>query len=498
VRGISLRHISKRFGGVPALEDVSLEVAPGERLALVGENGAGKTSLMNVLYGLYQPDAGEVCFDGVPTRVRTPADALARGVGMVHQHFTLVPTLTVAENVVLGHEPTRGGRLDLGRAQEGVRATCQRLGFSLDVEAPVRSLSVGSQQKVEIVKALHRGVTTLILDEPTAVLTPQEAEELFAVTRRLADEGLAVILISHKLKDVLRFATRIAVMRRGRKVGEATPDVTEEALAAMVMGEATSLATSAPRHEALATGAPRLAVKQLECEGLRGVTLEAHAGEVLGIAGVDGNGQRELAEVLTGLRPWRAGELLVDGAAPRRWSPAEARAAGVAHVPEDRLHRALVAELTVEENAALGRHRAPPFARGPLIDFAARRAHTEALLEAHDVRPRAADLRAGALSGGNQQKLVVARELDAAPKVLVAVQPTRGLDLVAVAAVRARLLAQRNAGCAVVLVSLDLDEVLELSDRVVVLHAGRVTGEFTRGAFDERVIGRRMLGVLDA
>ncbi len=567
MKGIELRHITKRFAGVPALDDVSLALGAGERLALIGENGAGKSSLMNVLYGLYQPDAGEVCFDGVPVRVRTPADALARGVGMVHQHFTLVPTLTVTENVVLGHEPTRLGRLDLSRAAKEVLATCQRFGFAVDATARVADLSVGSQQKVEIVKALHRGATTLILDEPTAVLTPQETDELFAVTRRLSEQGLTVVLISHKLRDVLRFATRIAVMRRAKKVGETTPaETSEEALAAMMIGGApkpgaaqvalasattgastardaqrsepttpqrgaspttpgaAAPATAAPTNTAPTTTAPalddaatrqadaqrptgrppsptgpvRLELRGLTCAGLTDVSLAVHAGELVGIAGVDGNGQRELAEVFTGLRVWSSGVLLRDGVPQPRWTPALARAAGVAHIPEDRLHRALVVDLSVEENAALGRQRAAPFAKGLRIDFAGRRARTAALLEAHDVRPRDPGLRAGSLSGGNQQKLIVARELDLAPAVLVVVQPTRGLDLGAVAAVRARLREQRDRGCAVLLVSLDLDEVLELADRVVVLHGGRVTGAFDRAAFDERLIGRRMLGVVDA
>lgn len=493
---ISLRNISKRFGGVTALEDVTLELQRGERLALVGENGAGKSSLMNVLYGLYHPDSGEVAFEGAAVKLKSPADALARGVGMVHQHFTLVPALTVTENVVLGHEPRRFGVIDFERARREVEATCAKFGFQLDATARVRDLSVGSQQKVEIVKALHRGVSTLILDEPTAVLTPAEADELFAVTRRLSDEGLTVVLISHKLKEVLHFSTRIAVMRRGKKVAEASPaDTTAEQLAELMVGA--HLEPPKP-VTARAPGAPLVTLEHLSAEGLRDVSLCARAGEIVGIAGVDGNGQRELAEVLAGLRGWSAGRLLFAETPVTRWTPRLAREHGVAHVPEDRLKRALVPDLTVEENAALGRHHTPPFAHGARVDFAGRRAHTAALLEANDVRPREPALRAGALSGGNQQKLIVGRELSGDPKVLVVVQPTRGLDLAAVAAVREKLREQRARGCAVVLVSLDLDEVLELSDRVVVLYGGRVTGAFDRAAFDERVIGQRMLGVMDA
>ncbi len=492
---IELAHLTKQFGGVTALDDVSLRIDAGERLALVGENGAGKSSLMNVLYGLYQPDSGTISFDGVPTRLRTPAAALARGVGMVHQHFTLVPTLSVAENVVLGHEPRRGLGLDLSRARTEVAATCASLGFELDPRALVSSLTVGSQQKVEIVKALHRGVKTLVLDEPTAVLTPQEATELFAVTRTLSERGLTVILISHKLKEVLTFATRIAVMRRGRKVTEVSPQgTTPEALAEAMIGRAAPVGSHAP-----ATPGPVvLSLHQVCSQGLVDVSLELRAGEILGIAGVDGNGQRELTEVVTGLRPFTSGVLTVAGQRVDRLDPARARALGVAHVPEDRLRRALVADLTVEENVSLGRHTQPPFAKGPRIDFAGRRARTLELVNANDVRPPTPTLRGGALSGGNQQKLVVARELDAKPKLLVVNQPTRGLDIAAVEAVRERLRAQRLEGCGVLLVSLDLDEVLALADRLVVFARGRAVATFERATFDERLIGQHMLGVAHA
>jgi simple sugar transport system ATP-binding protein len=357
----------------------------------------------------------------------------------------------------------------------------------------VASLTVGSQQKVEIVKALHRGVTTLILDEPTAVLTPQEAEELFLVTRELSAAGVTVVLISHRLPDVLGFATRIAVMRRGQKVAELDPARTSvEELASLMVGAAAPHEVTRPT--ATPDGAAVLALEAASAPGLHGVTLEVRAGEILGVAGVDGNGQRELADLATGLLPLGAGTLRLHGQPEPRLTPGRARALGVAHIPEDRLARALVADLTVEENAALGRHTRPPFARGPRIDVAGRRARTEALLLASDVRPRSPSLRAGALSGGNQQKLVVARELDQAPRLLVVVQPTRGLDVAAVAAVRERLLAVRDQGCAVLLVSLDLDEVLALSDRLVVLAEGRVRATLARPDFSREAIGRLMLG----
>ena len=494
--GISLEHITKRFGAARALDDVSLELAPGERVGLVGENGAGKSSLMNVLYGLYQPDEGAVRFDGAAVVLKSPREALKRGVGMVQQHFTLVPTLSVAENVVLGAEPLARGLVDLDRAVREVEETCKRFGFALDARARVGTLSVGSQQKVEIVKALHRGATTLILDEPTAVLTPQEAEELFAVTRALSDSGKTVVLISHKLKEVLAFATRIAVMRRGKKVADGlTPAQTSrEALAGlMVGGEVGGPAPSADARPS-AGGAVVLALEAVEAPGLRGVSLQVRAGEIVGVAGVDGNGQRKLAKVVTGLRPLKRGTLTISGRQLASLTPGQARQLGVAHIPEDRHLRAMVGDFTVEENVALGRQQLPPFARGPFIDFAGRRERTQRLLELHDVRPREPRQRMAELSGGNQQKLVVARELDAAPKLLVVVQPTRGLDIAAVEAVRAHLRRVRDEGCAVLLVSLDLDEVLALADRVVVMFDGRLNGEFARAAVEERELGRRMLG----
>jgi ABC-type uncharacterized transport system ATPase subunit len=466
----------------------------------VGENGAGKSSLMNVLYGLYHPDSGDFLIDGKPARFRSPRDAIARGIGMVHQHFMLVPTLTVAENVVLGREPTRLGRLDLERAQAEVAATCQRFDFHLDPKARVDTLTVGSQQKVEIVKALHRGAKVLILDEPTAVLTPQEAEDLFRVARGLAAQGHTVIFISHKLREVLSVAERIAVMRRGRTVAEVkAKETTADALASLMVGELrVSHASAEPYHPP--TGEVVLEATELKARGadggeaLRGISLQVHAGEIVGIAGVDGNGQRELAEVITGLRRLEGGRGTLLGKQMASLSPLEARRRGVSHIPEDRLWRAVVKGMTVEENVALGRQDQPPFARGPWVDFAGRRERTQKLLATYDVRPPEPTFPIQGLSGGNQQKVVVARELDTQPKLVVAVQPTRGLDISAVAQVRSRLREERARGAGVLLISLDLEEVLEMSDRVYVLFEGRVTGTFTRPEFDEREVGRRMMG----
>jgi ABC-type uncharacterized transport system ATPase subunit len=479
---------------------VSLDIRAGELLALVGENGAGKSSLMNVLYGLYHPDEGDIVLDGKPVRFKSPRDAIARGIGMVHQHFMLVPTLTVAENVVLGREPTRWGRMDLDRACTEVADTCRRFGFQLDPRARVDTLSVGSQQKVEIVKALHRGAKVLILDEPTAVLTPQEAEDLFRVARGLKEQGHTVVFISHKLREVLSVAERIAVMRRGKLVAEVkAAETTADTLANLMVGEMRATQQLAEPYEP-PTGDVMLAAKNLQARGadgrpaLRGVTLAVHAGEIVGIAGVDGNGQRELAEVLTGLRPLDDGHGMLLGAPLKRLTPNEARRRGVSHVPEDRLWRAVVKGMSVEENVALGRQGQAPFARGPWLDFKGRRQRTQALLAAYDVRPPDPTAPIQGLSGGNQQKVVVARELDTQPKLVVVVQPTRGLDISAVAQVHARLREERARGAGVLLISLDLEEVLTLSDRVYVLFEGRVTGTFTRPEFDERELGRRMMG----
>jgi general nucleoside transport system ATP-binding protein len=479
---------------------VSLDIGAGELLALVGENGAGKSSLMNVLYGLYHPDSGDIVLDGKPVRFKSPRDAIARGIGMVHQHFMLVPTLTVAENVVLGREPTRWGRMDPDRANAEVAATCQRFGFQLDPKARVDTLTVGSQQKVEIVKALHRGAKVLILDEPTAVLTPQEAEDLFRVARGLKEQGHTVVFISHQLREVLSVAERIAVMRRGKLVAEVkAAETTTDALANLMVGEARPLTAAVEPYQP-PTGLVVLEATNLKargddgCPALNGVSLTVHAGEIVGIAGVDGNGQRELAEVITGLRALDEGQGTLLGKPLAGLSAHAARHRGVSHVPEDRLRRAVVKGMSVEENVALGRQDQPPFARGPWLDFKGRRERAQKLMARYDVRPRDPLLPVQALSGGNQQKVVVARELDTGPKLVVVVQPTRGLDISAVAQVHSRLREERSQGVGVLLISLDLEEVLTMSDRVYVLFEGRVTGTFTRPEFDEREIGCRMLG----
>ena len=505
---LSLRGIVKRFGGKPAVDDVSLEVAPGEVLALVGENGAGKSTLVSVACGLYKPDAGEVRAFGRPLPPADPRAAIDAGIGVVHQHFMLIGPLTVWENVVLGREPRRPpGILDRERARREVADAARQFGLSVDVEARIETLGVGAQQRVEIVKQLWRGARVLILDEPTAVLSPPEAAELGRTVRALAAEGRSVVFISHKLREVLAVADRIAVLRRGRLV-QVTPraGANADGLAAAVMGHAPGARDRAPAPKPPAGGSDiALEARDLHCvsdrgrPALRGVSLTVRAGEIVGVAGVDGNGQGELAEVLTGLRG-AEGSLSLRGA-PDGWagSPATARAAGVVHLPEDRHRRALCLPLSVEENFALGRHRDPPFARGSRIDRAGRRQEARRLIADFDVRPPDPDARAGDLSGGNQQKLVAGRELGAGkpPRLVVAVQPTRGLDPGATERVHDALRTVREAGAAVIVVSLDLDELRALSGRIVVLFDGTVVGEVGPAASDEE-LGRLMLGRADA
>ncbi|HEY6911503.1 MAG TPA: ABC transporter ATP-binding protein [Myxococcales bacterium] len=511
MNALELSGIVKRFGGAAAVDGVSLAVAPGEVLALVGENGAGKSTLVSVACGLYSPDAGTVRAFGRKLPPGNPRAAIDAGIGVVYQHFMLVGPLAVWENVVLGREPRRLGFVDRSRARREVAEAAARFRLSLEVDARVESLGVAAQQRVEIVKQLWRGARVLILDEPTAVLSPREADDLVATARALAADGRGVVFISHKLREVLAVADRIAVLRRGKLV-EVIPRAGADAgrLAESVMG---SPAVASESGAAL-LGAPRprptpivsqrsdilLRVDRLSCassggrSALRDLSFHISAGEILGVAGVDGNGQAELAEALTGLRP-SSGEASLGGDARFRRSPAAARAAGVAHLPEDRHRRGLCLPLSVEENLALGHHRAPPYSRGARIDVAGRRRKARELIAAFDLRPPDPLARAGDLSGGNQQKLLAARELAGgpSPRLVVAVHPTRGLDVGASRRVHQALRAARDAGAALLVVSLDLDELRALCDRILVLFGGRAMGEVPPDAGDD-LLGRMMLG----
>jgi general nucleoside transport system ATP-binding protein len=505
---LELRGIVKRFGETAAVDGVSLSVEPGEVLALVGENGAGKSTLVNVACGLYRQDSGSVRVFGRELPPGEPRAAIEAGLGVVYQHFMLVPPLRVWENVVLGREPRRFGVLDTARARREVALAAEWSGLVLDVDARIESLGVAAQQRVEIVKQLWRGARMLVLDEPTALLAPPEADELVRTARALAAGGRGVLFISHKLREVVAVADRVAVLRRGRLVQVTrAADTSGPQLVEAVMATATTTTTTTTTATSTskATSVPRLLARDLRCENdrgrpaLRGLSFQIGPGEMLGVAGIDGNGQSELAEALTGLRRAR-GTLQLDGSdglSAGGWarSAGAARARGIVHLPEDPHRRALCLPLTVEENLALGRHGRQPYARGPLIDRAGRRRKAEELIAEFDLRPPDPLARAADLSGGNQQKLVAARELlgGLPPRLVVAVHPTRGLDLCATRRVHAALRAALDAGAAALLVSFDLDELRALSGRILVMYEGRAAGELPPAASDE-LLGRLMLG----
>jgi simple sugar transport system ATP-binding protein len=495
---LELRGITKRFPGVLANDDVSFDLRRGEVHALLGENGAGKSTLMNILYGLYRPDEGEILVEGRPVVMHSPKDAIERGIGMVHQHFMLIPVMTVAENIVLATEPTTAGvLLDTRTAEARVAEISSRYGLAVEPHDRIEQIGVGRQQRVEILKALYRGADILVLDEPTAVLTPQEATELFGIVRSLTEQGKSIVFISHKLDEVLAIADRITVLRRGKKV-ETLPaaGATEAGLARLMVGREVLLRVE---KAAAQPGEPLLEVEDLHVvddrrlERVRGVSFTVRAGEILGIAGVDGNGQTELIDAITGLRKSQSGRVRVAGEDITNANAAHALDTGIGHIPEDRQHRGLILDFTLAENIALHDYARPPASRlGWLFPRRlAERART--LISEFDVRGGGPQTTAGALSGGNQQKVILAREIDRDPKVLIAAQPTRGLDVGAIEFVHRRLVEQRDEGRAVLLVSLELEEVLSLSDRILVIFEGRIVGEFPATATEEE-LGVAMIG----
>jgi general nucleoside transport system ATP-binding protein len=479
---LELRGITKRFPGVLANDHVDFDLQQGEVHALLGENGAGKSTLMNILYGLYQADDGEVLVKGKPVTINSPSEAIAHGIGMVHQHFMLIPVMTVAENIVLHAEPRRRGLLDFKAAERRVQELARSFKFAINPHARIENLSVGQQQRVEILKALYRSADILILDEPTAVLTPQEARELFEILRTLTREGMAVIFISHKLDEVLEISDRVTVLRRGKKVDTIpTKGATEESLARMMVGREVLLRVE---KQAAHAGQPMLVVENLEVlddrglPAVRDVSFQVRAGEIVGIAGVDGNGQSELIDALTGLRKPSSGRVLLAG---EDLTTAKARKhydEGLGHIPEDRQRRGLVLEFNLAENVHLHDYAKPPVSRLGWLSPRRMIQRARGLLQRYDVRGGGPQTRASSLSGGNQQKVVLAREVERDPRVLIAAQPTRGLDVGAIEFVHRRLVEERDDGRAILLVSFELEEILSLSDRVLVIYEGQIVGEY--------------------
>ena len=491
--------IVKRFPGVLANDCVDFDVSSGEIHTLLGENGAGKSTLMKVLYGMYKPEAGRILVNGEEVHFHTPLHAIQRGIGMVHQHFMLVPTFTVAENIALGLPSSRRVVLDLDRVSKRLLEVAETYGLHVDPAAKVWQLSVGEQQRVEILKVLYRGASLLILDEPTAVLTPQEVDDLFVSLRRIVDEGHAIVFISHKLHEVLSLSHRVTVLRSGRVVGTVpTSEATKEGLARLMVGRDVLLCVDRPAVE---QGNVRLTLQGIAANGdsglpaLKGIDLEVRSGEILGLAGVSGNGQKELAEVIAGIRAPSAGRVRIDNADVTGCSPAELLGRGLSYIPEERMTDGAVRDFSVEENLILKDHHRQPYSNGLFMNFKRIASETEQLIKDFDIRTPSRNTTLKSLSGGNIQKTILARELSRTPTVAVAAQPTRGLDVSATEYVHRRLIEQRAQGTATLLISEDLDEIRNLSDRIAVIYEGEIMGVARCEDVTTEEIGLMMAGI---
>jgi simple sugar transport system ATP-binding protein len=497
---LEMRNITKRFPGVVANDGINFNLEKGEVHTLLGENGAGKSTLVKMLYGMQQPDEGAILLNGKEITLASPAAAIDHGIGMIHQHFMLVPTLTVAENVALGLRSRRHPFTDLKRIATRINELAEQYGLQIDAQAYVWQLAVGERQRVEIIKALYRDASILILDEPTAVLTPKEVDELFITFRQMAQSGRSLIFISHKLHEVLQLSDRITVLRHGRVTGDTSPaEASRELLARMMVGRDVKMS---PDQVEVSLGDPLLTIENLRVAGDRGkdsisdLSLTVRGGEIVGIAGVSGNGQRELAEAVSGLRKIADGRIIIDGKAFTRTTPKSARKAGLAYVPEERMRDGAIGELTVSENLILLNHGEEKFCHGSgFLRFSAIRNHCQTLIENFGVKTPGLETPTKNLSGGNIQKLILARELSGNPKVLIAAQPTRGVDIGAAEYIHIRLSEQRKNGTAILVISEDLDEVLALSDRIAVIFEGRIIGVLSKEEATRETIGLMMAGV---
>jgi len=499
IKTLEMRGITKRFPGVLANDRVDFDVCSNEVHALLGENGAGKSTLMKILYGMYHPDEGEILLNGKPVTIASPNDSINLGIGMIHQHFMLVQSLTVAENVALGLPSSRGPLTDLDRVSKRIVELAEIYGLKIDPNAYIWQLSVGQQQRVEIIKALYRGAALLILDEPTAVLTPQEVDELFIIMHQMVRDGHALIFISHKLHEVVEISNRVTVLRDGRKIGtRPTSEITKQTLANWMVGREIGFVPDRGKAE---YGECRLQLDQVSCgsdrgtPGLRGVSLEVCSGEILGIAGVSGNGQLELAETVTGLRKMTAGRVILEGEDVTGFAPGDLTERMLSYIPEERMRDAMIKNFSVAENMILREHHKQPFSRSGFLNLRDISSHADELITKFHVKTPSHDTLAKNLSGGNIQKMVLAREISRSPRVIIAAQPTRGLDIGATEYVREQLLDQRRQGVAILLISEDLDEILALSDRIAVIYEGQIMDILPRENATPEKLGLLMAGV---